>query len=133
VQHTLHSTRSTCPVYVIKFVRYCNTLQHSATHYTATHYNTLCNTPYCNTLQYSATDLTYPHDFIKFARCCNTRQHSTATQYNTLQHTLRQHTILQHTTTLCNTLHHFATDLTYPHDLIKFARYCNTLQHSTAT
>jgi len=77
----------------------------SATHYTATHCNTLQRTAtHCNAPQHTATH-------------CNILHH-TATHCIKLLHTATHCSILQHSTTHCNTLQHITT-------------HSNTQQHST--
>ena len=86
-----HPVQQICPTY-------CNTLQH-----TVTHYNTPLNTTaHCSTLQHT---IIHRYDT---ATNCNKLQHTT-TQCNTLQHNAAHCNTLQHTVTHCNTLQHTVT------------------------
>jgi len=81
-------------------VRYCNTLQHTATHCNAaTHCYTLQRTViHCNRLP----KRTAPEASMSLFDCQVLRH--TATHCNTLPHTATHCHTLQHTTTHCNTL-----------------------------
>jgi len=94
---------------------HCNTLQHTATHYTTPRLESVQQTAtHCNTLQHTASQ--------DFASC--SEAHNTATHYNALQH------IATH----CNTLHlktlRRTPKLKYCITLEYVATHCNTLQHT---
>jgi len=114
--------------------KYANALQHTATHYTATH---------CNTLQHTAThcDTVTPSNTLhRNIQGLHPRAHSknphtliqqhNAPHCNTLQHAATRCNALQRTTTHCNTAISNTSRTPYP--ATHYTILQHTLQHTTA-